>query len=411
MRRAVTIVFAAALPVAVAAGCADFGPTCNDLAADLAFCDVRPVELRCDELSATERSELEAEMIARGCGAVWVTDAETQQTRVDPRMCTAFGWDCPEASGPDHDFAPEATVVFVGGIDGRAEFDWNPRVIAEVERRTGARVVHAPLPPWSPVPTRAAALADALAQIDGPVNLICYAVSGLDCRFLVSPGGLYATEPARQAETAARVRSITTVATAHRGTEVATVALRALEGDRGDELLDVLLGDQAGSGARLPSEPVVRETLRGLGNGYAELFNAEVVDADGVYYQSFAGVSFILGQPWFPSDETVRRFCGQATDPLVRYDLGVRDFMSEPLLVSAPFAGRTLGSGGLTVVSPSDGQVSVDSARWGAFRGCLPADHYDVVGQLEDRGPDPITGFDAAGFYTAVVGDLAARGL
>ena len=40
------------------------------------------------------------------------------------------------------------------------------------------------------------------------------------------------------------------------------------------------------------------------------------------------------------------------------------------------------------------------------FRGCLPADHYDDVGQLADHGPDPDTGFDPLRFYAAL-----ARGL
>jgi hypothetical protein len=55
--------------------------------------------------------------------------------------------------------------------------------------------------------------------------------------------------------------------------------------------------------------------------------------------------------------------------------------------------------------------VSVTSANWGEFRGCVPADHYDLIGQIGDRGIDPSSGFDAAAFYANVAVDLARRGL
>jgi triacylglycerol lipase len=68
-------------------------------------------------------------------------------------------------------------------------------------------------------------------------------------------------------------------------------------------------------------------------------------------------------------------------------------------------------SAGVRMIDPADGLVAVSSARFGLFRGCLPADHYDLVGRLADRGPDPVTGFDAARFYAALALDLAERGL
>ncbi len=33
-----------------------------------------------------------------------------------------------------------------------------------------------------------------------------------------------------------------------------------------------------------------------------------------------------------------------------------------------------------TALIPNDGLVQVDSAKWGEFRGCIPADHADEVG-------------------------------
>ena len=58
---------------------------------------------------------------------------------------------------------------------------------------------------------------------------------------------------------------------------------------------------------------------------------------------------------------------------------------------------------------PNDGMVRVESAKWGTFHGCIPADHLDEVG-YEKEGPDPRTGFDHLAFYRDVAAGLRARG-
>jgi triacylglycerol lipase len=55
--------------------------------------------------------------------------------------------------------------------------------------------------------------------------------------------------------------------------------------------------------------------------------------------------------------------------------------------------------------------VSVESAKWGSFRGCIPADHYDVIGQIGHFTRDVRTGFDPIDFYRWVASDLAEQGL
>ena len=35
----------------------------------------------------------------------------------------------------------------------------------------------------------------------------------------------------------------------------------------------------------------------------------------------------------------------------------------------------------------NDGMVTVQSARWGTFMGCIPADHFDEVGQIAMENP------------------------
>ena len=85
--------------------------------------------------------------------------------------------------------------------------------------------------------------------------------------------------------------------------------------------------------------------------------------------------------------------------------------MNELLWVTAPFGSTSRDDKGAIVLSPSDGMVSVESAKWGEFRGCLPADHYDVIGQIGHTTRDGRTGFDAPLFYRYVASSLAEKGL
>ena len=47
-----------------------------------------------------------------------------------------------------------------------------------------------------------------------------------------------------------------------------------------------------------------------------------------------------------------------------------------------------------------DGLVTVDSAKWGTFLGCIPADHLDEVCQIAGASPGLGNGFDCLAFYT-----------
>lgn len=58
---------------------------------------------------------------------------------------------------------------------------------------------------------------------------------------------------------------------------------------------------------------------------------------------------------------------------------------------------------------PNDGMVRVESAKWGRFRGCIPADHLDEVGHKKN-GPDARTGFDHVRFYRNVAFELSDLG-
>jgi triacylglycerol lipase len=57
----------------------------------------------------------------------------------------------------------------------------------------------------------------------------------------------------------------------------------------------------------------------------------------------------------------------------------------------------------------SDGLVTVKSAKWGTFQGCIPADHLDEVGMPNLSGAD-LSIFDSLRFYREVVAELRAHG-
>jgi triacylglycerol lipase len=67
--------------------------------------------------------------------------------------------------------------------------------------------------------------------------------------------------------------------------------------------------------------------------------------------------------------------------------------------------------GGIGDGMPNDGLVTAESARWGQFLGCLPADHIDEVGQILGDSPGLGNSWDHRELYAGVVALLRARGL
>jgi triacylglycerol lipase len=87
------------------------------------------------------------------------------------------------------------------------------------------------------------------------------------------------------------------------------------------------------------------------------------------------------------------------------FDPQVRDVMDAVLITTAGIAAHGLE------LRTNDGLVTVESAKWGDFHGCIPADHLDEVGELNDNPPLAITQFDYLQFYREIVAGLIARGL
>lgn len=405
MRQDVLLILLGLAPACMPVGAYD----CAQLADELQRCDLPPANLACLRLSDTERRLIIERIEDMQCEVT----GEIYDDNPDFGVCELLDWRCPQPlfSAPE----PKATlhpILLVGGIDDDPALSWNPKIAEAMAEVALNEVLIFQPSPWSVPEVRARELDAHLTALGATrpgvrFNLICWAVAGLDCRALVSPGGIFADEPQRAVLATSRVASITTVGTPHRGTTVADAALDLVDGDAAG-LLDAL----GASGADRPDDTLLEASLRRITPASLRTFNAQVVDHPDLPYASWAGVSHPFGQPYLPSEAEVAASCADDSGVLrwARSHDGY-DVLAAELHASAPYAGDGVLGDGAVLLRPSDGMIAVHSARWGEFRGCLPADHYDLVGQVADVGPDPNSGFEAVTFYQNVAVDLARRGL
>jgi triacylglycerol lipase len=293
--------------------------------------------------------------------------------------------------------APRFPIVLVHGFGGSPENLWGFYRVAETLQAAGARVHVARLSPFSPVARRAhdlqgfvdQALADqAQGGVERPqVNLIAHSMGGLDSRELISVLGY-----------GDRVASLTTLSTPHRGSAIADAALGLLPGGSAPAL-DALAGALARTFTAddLAEGSDLLGALADLSEAGAAAFNDAHPDDPRVYYQSYAGVSSVGGLS-NPADT-------EACDGLL--PAGAADAMNPLLVPGSAFVSHLADKGQLL---PNDGMATVDSARWGDFRGCVRADHLDEVGQLRHDHPDRRTGFDHLALYRTIAQDLAVAG-
>lgn len=257
------------------------------------------------------------------------------------------------------------------------------------------------VPPFQPVPDRARALA---AQVDAilagrgqsacagrpaaradKVNLIAHSMGGLDARYLVGRLGY-----------GGRVASIMTISTPHRGSAITDMLLGFL-GGVDDEALNAFakLVGRGLSTAELAADPQLKAALLSLSESAAASFNASVRNDGRVYYESWAGLSNVAGVP-NPKDR------GACDNKLLGFRLGgLRHVMHIALKPIAAVVAH-----GASLI-PNDALVRIDSAKWGNFRGCIPADHADEIGAF---GSFSWSAFQYAGFYRLRAFELAQRG-
>lgn len=300
----------------------------------------------------------------------------------------------PPSEGIPEGLGPPYPVVLVHGFSGFTDFgplDYFFQIVAMLEDE-GHEVFAPALPPYNGSDERAQVLAAAVDDILADtgrrkVHLIAHSQGGVDSRRLIA--GLGYDD---------RVSSLTTIATPHRGTPLADAAEDAPDSvlNPAGQMLGWLIGalenppsDQAwitdqGQDVSNPALAAAARQLSTFGMGD---FNALHPDPPGVPIFSVVGYSNLVGAPDFCDDGLLFPRSGRI-DPV------------DPLLVSS---GLLLS--GLNPFSPraNDGIVPSDSMRWGTLLGCVPADHFDEVGQIADLLPHVMSGFDHREMYRALV--------
>ncbi len=280
-------------------------------------------------------------------------------------------------------------IVLAHGFDGSPTNRWGWYKVAAALEADGHTVFVAEVPPYAPVKVRAAHLARAIdAALDASgadkVSLLAHSMGGLDCRQAISGLGY-----------GDRVASLTTISTPHRGSAVADVALKLLPGGASGAL-DALARAWGRSFSNVADDPDLLGAFNDISESAAPGFNAENPDDPQVYYQSWAGVSSAFGL-------ANGKDAAACEGKLLRHP-GTQDTMNATLLPMAAFVG------GIIKLEPNDGMVRVTSAKWGEFKGCIPADHLGEVGQPKHDEANVYTGFDHLRFYRNLAFDLTKRG-
>jgi triacylglycerol lipase len=307
-------------------------------------------------------------------------------------------------NGPDPDTRPEKLsgrhtqypIILVHGFDDSGVV-WESSHVHATLAADGHTIYVAQLSPLASVSRRAAdlqpyvdqALNDQLKQgVTQPkVNLIAHSMGGLDSRELINVLGY-----------GDRVASVTTISSPHRGSAIADFVLEVLPG-WAEPALNALASAIAAniSSADLAAGTDVNAMLISLSEANAGDFNRSHPDDPRIYYQSYAGVSSVFGIP--------DRADISACDGLLPNSPA--DAMDAQLVPAAVFVSHFADRGELI---PNDGLVTVASAKWGTFRGCVPADHLKETGKVNPSAPDARTGFDHLRFYRNIAFDLTAAG-
>jgi len=211
------------------------------------------------------------------------------------------------------------------------------------------------------------------------VNIIAHSMGGLDSRVAASSGNH-----------GADIASIVTLATPHHGSYIADAVL-GLGGGLDTAAIDSL-GQYAGRTIDAAADDL-KSAFVSLAEATNGAFEARNPPSPTTYYESWGGLSNVFGIPnafdWPACENKMTLFPAG----------GGRHRMSgllKPIAAVVAHGAQLL---------PNDGLVTVASAKYGTFRGCMPADHADEVGAF------PFPRFDYLRFIRNRAFDLAAKGM
>lgn len=309
---------------------------------------------------------------------------------VDPVEVEVEEPDPPPPLGPEPSGKPTRyPIVIANGMISNGD---TLRPAIEAMRQDGHQVFLTQVPAAHPVAVRVQTLKpqiEAILKSTGAakVNIMAYSLGSLDARWLAASGGM-----------AKRIASITSLSGVNHGTPAGQAAYELMmampEGWR--EKFDAFASLV---GARLLNPLLAKSQLTELAYDLSpkgvEAFAKANPDAPGVYYQSYAGLSSFRGH----SIPLAREVCGTIWGDGELHDhLNLSLYAAMKLLAPDIFT------------TPSDGAISVASQKHGAFRGCIPIDHWGIIGSSRAPGLDPNTGFELTRFYRYLAYDLAKLG-
>jgi triacylglycerol lipase len=285
-------------------------------------------------------------------------------------------------------FPARYPIVLMHGFNAAPDSFWSYNQVEEALRADGHTVYELETYPFRPVADRAQVIVARLDEIFAEtgadkVHLVAHSMGGLDARYVVSTLGY-----------GDRVASVTTLATPHRGTPVADFAMGP--SSWAPDAINALAEAWGKTYSDVASDPDIVGALIDLSEAHAPEFDGQNPDDDRVMYFSWGGVATVAGTSYTSAHEEA------CNGLLARREGDSSDRVHVMLYASHAVVAAQDGE------VASDGLVPTKSMHWGHFRGCLPTDHFEIVGQGGPDGGNGRTGFDHFRFYRTMAYELAA---
>jgi len=294
----------------------------------------------------------------------------------DPVVGTA------QVLAPLVDIDTPLVLVLAHGFLSCAEKGFAPEIVTAL-RKQGHWVARTCVPAIESIAVRGQSLAPQITDVlavagAARAHVIAHSMGGLDTRYVIASLGL-----------AGRIASLTTISTPHLGSPLADVLLSATSGLAERGLAKTALAKVLGVSADQVTN--FNAALTDLSEAHAPVRNLALKVDPRVRYQSLAGFATLVNLPNFNGrDACTAQGDTKLVIPKNRAVL--------PAALSATFS--IVGHG--MRLLPHDGVVSVISATFENFMGCIPAAH-----TLEtDATSSLLTGYASVDLYTSLATQL-----